>query len=205
MLEQGIPQSIPPDRSSASLSLSVNGDEDRIRHARDGDESAFAALVRELQAPLCTYLARLVGNDELGRDLAQETLIRAWTSLPGLREEQYFKAWLYRIATNLARSHLRRAHLIRWLPWIQTDPEVSPALHIQGPEEQVSEADLVQTVLARLSPRYRTCLLLQVVAGFSQSETAHLLGISEKSVASNVSRGREQFRRLYASVNGDPQ
>jgi RNA polymerase sigma-70 factor, ECF subfamily len=201
MLEQGI----PPDRSSSPLSQSVNGHEDHIRHAREGDESAFAALVRELQAPLCTYLARLVGNDELGRDLAQETLIHAWRSLPALREEQSFKAWLYRIATNLARSHLRRAHLIRWVPWIQTDKEVSPALHIQGPEEQVSEADLVQTVLVRLSPRYRTCLLLQIVAGFSQCEIAHLLGISEKSVASNVSRGREQFRRLYAGLKGDPE
>ena len=205
MLEQGIPQGIPPDRSSSSLSLSVNGDEDRIRHAREGDERAIAALVRDLQASLCSYLARLVGNDELGRDLAQEALIRAWTNLPELREEQFFKAWLYRIATNLARSHLRRAHMIRWLPWMQTDQEVSPALHIQGPEEQVSEADLVQTVLARLSPRYRTCLLLQVVAGFSQREIAHLLGISEKSVASNVCRGREQFRRLYASLKGDPE
>lgn len=201
MVEHGI----PPDSPSSSLATSEKGHEDRIRQARAGDEHAFAALVHDLQAPLATYLARLVGNDELGRDLAQEALIRAWTSLPGLREEQYFKAWLYRIGTNLARSHLRRAHLIRWLPWIQTDPDGSPALHIQGPEEQVSEADLVQSVLARLSPQYRTCLLLQVVAGFSQREIAHLLGISEKSVASNVSRGREQFRRLYASLKGDPE
>src|SRR5215467_68689 len=104
MLEHGV----PPDRSSSSLSLRVDEREDRIRHAREGDESAFAALVCELQGPLCTYLARLVGNDELGRDLAQETFIRAWTRLPELHEERYFKPWLYRIATNLARSHLRR-------------------------------------------------------------------------------------------------
>jgi RNA polymerase sigma-70 factor (ECF subfamily) len=201
MLEQGV----PPSPSNSPFSLKVDAGEDRIRHAREGDENAFAALVRDLQSPLCTYLARLVGNDELGRDLAQETLIRAWTRLPELRDERYFKAWLYRIATNLARSHLRHAHLIRWLPWIQADQAVSPALHIQGPEELVSEADLVQSVLASLSPRYRTCLLLQVVAGFSQGEIAHLLGISENSVASNVSRGREQFRRLYASLKGDPE
>lgn len=201
MLEQGA----PCDSSGSSLSQIVHVYEARIQQARAGDENAFAALVCDLHAPLCTYLARLVDNDELGRDLAQETLIRAWTSLPELREEQHFKAWLYRIATNLARSHLRRTHLIRWLPWTQMEKETLPALHIQGPEEYVGEADLVQTVLARLSPQYRTCLLLQVIAGFSQCEIAHLLGISEKSVGSNVCRGREQFRRLYASLKGDPE
>jgi len=209
LVRKGMPlmheQGAPCDSSDSSLSQVVNGHEARIRQAREGDESAFAALVRDLYAPLCTYLARLVGNDELGQDLAQETLIRAWTSLPELREEQYFKAWLYRIATNLARSQLRRARLIRWLSWTQTEKEASSALHIQGPEERVSEADLLQTVLARLSPQYRTCLLLQVIAGFSQCEIAHLLGISEKSVGSNVCRGREQFRRLYASLKGDPE
>lgn len=201
MLEQGT----PCNSSSSSLSQGVKGHEDCMRRAREGDGSAFADLVRDLHAPLCTYLARLVDSDELGRDLAQETLIRAWTSLPELREEQHFKAWLYRIATNLARSHQRRARLIRWLPWTQTENESSPVLHIQGPEERVSETDLVQTVLARLSPQYRACLLLQVIAGFSQCEIAHLLGISEKSVGSNVCRGREQFRRLYASLKGDPE
>ena len=85
------------------------------------------------------------------------------------------------------------------------EKETPAALRIQGPEEQVSETDLIQTVLARLSPQYRTCLLLQVIAGFSQRETAHLLGISEKSVGSNVCRGREQFRRIYASLEGDAE
>jgi RNA polymerase sigma-70 factor (ECF subfamily) len=146
----------------------------------------------------------MVGNDELGRDLMQETLIRAWTSLPELRADQHFKAWLYRIATNLARSHLRRARLIRWLPWTQTEEGASlKALSIEGPEERVSEADIISKTLLGLSPQYRTCLLLQVVGGFSQRDIALLLGISEKSVGSNVCRAREQFRHSYASLKGD--
>lgn len=199
MLEQGV----PGDLSGGSPSWVMNVHEERMRRVREGDESAFSELVRDFHAPLCSYLARMVGNDELGRDLAQETLIRAWMSLPELREEQHFKAWLYRIATNLARSHLRRASLIRWLPWAQTEEGASVALSIKGPEEQVSEADLIQTTLARLSPQYRTCLLLQVIAGFSQRDIALLLNISEKSVGSNVCRGREQFRHIYASLKGD--
>jgi RNA polymerase sigma-70 factor (ECF subfamily) len=179
---------------------------DLLRRVRAGDESAFSELVGDVQTPLCSYLARLVSNDEVGRDLAQETLMRAWTSLPELHDEQHFKAWLYRIATNLARSHLRRARLIRWLPWAQVEEGTgSDVLSIEGPEARASATAMVNETLAHLSTQYRTCLLLQVVGGFSQREIAGLLGISEKSVGSNVCRAREQFRRIYANLKGDTE
>lgn len=182
------------------FSNALNDIQSHIERDDEGNTAAFTELVHSYYTPIATYLARLVGNDELGRDLAQETFIRAWTSLPTLREKQYFKAWLYRIATNLARSHLRRARLISWLSW--TDASAFSQA-IAGPEEQIGENDIITKTLARLSPQYRTCLLLQIVAGFSQHDIALMLGISEKSVGSNVSRGREQFRRIYQSLKGD--
>jgi RNA polymerase sigma-70 factor, ECF subfamily len=189
MLEPGVQSDFTHsgDNSSSDLAMTaMDTHNDRLRdclrRAREGDGSAFTELVGDFHVPLCNYLARLVGSDELGRDLAQETLIRAWTSLPELREEQHFKAWLYRIATNLARSHLRHARLVRWLPWPQTEEETSSnALSIEGPEDRVSEADVINKTLARLSPQYRTCLLLQIVGGFSQRDIALMLGISEKA------------------------
>jgi RNA polymerase sigma-70 factor, ECF subfamily len=205
MLEQGARSGFV-DGSNDSSARAIDTNDDCLRRAREGDGSAFTELVSDFYVPLCSYLARLVGNDEVGRDLAQETLLRAWTSLPELREEQHFKAWLYRIATNLAHSHLRRARLIRWLPWTQTEERVSSmALSVEGPETRVSEADVVHKTLARLSPQYRTCLLLQVVGGFSQRDIAYMLGISEKSVGSNVCRAREQFRHIYIDLKGDPE
>ncbi|HLG76687.1 MAG TPA: RNA polymerase sigma factor [Ktedonobacteraceae bacterium] len=188
------------------LLQATNTQSELIAEARKGDGSAFTILVRDLHSPLCTYLARLVGDDELGRDLAQETLIHAWSSLPGLREEQHFKAWVYRIATNLARSHLRRARLIRWLPWTEaSEKSAERALQVEGPEERMGETEIVKKTLAQLSPRYRTCLLLQIVGGFAQRDIALMLGISEKSVGSNVCRAREQFRQIYQRVKGDTE
>lgn len=197
-------QEIFTDSADDPFFHEMNAHQELTRRTRAGDERAFTELVRQFHTPLCTYLARLVGNDELGRDLAQETLMRAWTSLPSLREEQHFKAWLYRIATNLAHSHLRRARLIHWLPWkeVAHGPAYG-SLSIAGPEEHIGESELVRKTLARLSPQYRTCLLLQTVAGFSQRDIAQLLGISEKSVGSNVCRARDQFRHIYTSLKGD--
>src|SRR5579859_5964549 len=88
-----------------------------VELARGGDTLAFRELFQKYNGQVCTYLARLVGNDEVGRDLAQETFMRAWKSLPEIRSDAHFKAWLFRIATNIAMSHLRHARLVRWLPW----------------------------------------------------------------------------------------
>lgn len=172
-----------------------------VELARQGDARGFAALFQTYNAQICTYLTRLVGNDDIGRDLAQETFLRAWKSLPSIEDELRFKPWLYRIATNVARSHLRHERLIRWLPWAERDggPHADK-LRVAGPEERTGEIECVEWALAQLAPQCRVCLLLQLVAGFSQREIAEALGISEKSVGAYVSRGREQFRRWYRQM-----
>lgn len=171
-----------------------------VEQARFGDAGAFAALFHQYNAPICAYLARLVGNDEVGRDLAQETFLRVWRSLPAFTGEAQFRPWLYRIATNVARSHMRHERLVRWLPWA----EHAALQQSAGPEESVSENECIRQALAQLAPQCRSCLLLQVVGGFSQREIAAMLAINEKSVSAYVSRGREQFRRYYREVKGAP-
>lgn len=201
-------------RDDAAPLVSVSGEASEqaasmahvVEQARAGDTQAFSLLFRHYNAQICTYLARLVSNDELGRDLAQETFLRAWQSLPGIRNSEHFKPWIFRIAINTAKSHLRRAQRVRWLPWQEDDSldtrETHASLRVEGPEEQVGEAEFVRKALARVAPQPRACLLLQLVAGFSQREVAETLGISEKSVSAYVSRGREQFRREYYRLKG---
>lgn len=161
---------------------------------------AFSLLFQSYNTPICTYLARLVSSDEQGRNLAQETFLHVWQSLPALHGTLHFKPWPYRIATNLARSHLRRTRLVCWLPWAEHEQNM---LWMAGPEEQAGEAEHIRQVLARLGAQSRVCLLLQLYAGFSQREIALALKISEKSVSAYVSRGREQFRQLYHQTKGD--
>jgi RNA polymerase sigma-70 factor (ECF subfamily) len=169
-----------------------------VERARAGDGVAFTALYQRYHVPICRYLARLVGDDDLGDDLAQDTFLAAWRALPATEDAARFVPWLYRIASNLARSHLRRARLIRWLPWAGSGgyhPEGYPS--VAGPEERTSEAERIKLALAEVSPKHRACLLLQLDAGFSQREIAQLLDLNEKSVSVYISRGRQQFRQAY--------
>lgn len=174
-----------------------------VELAQTDDSRGFTALFQLYNGQICTYLSRLVGNDDVGRDLAQETFLRVWRSLPTIPGKLEFRPWLYRIATNVARSHLRHERLIQWLPWKeQTVNSSLESLSVAGPEERLGDIEPVKQALAYLSPQYRTCLLLQLVGGFSQREIGQMLGISEKSVSSNVSRGREQFRQACRNLKG---
>ena len=191
-------QSLPPDSTGTQLV-------EIIEFARTGDQKAFTRLFEYYNGPICTYLAHLVGNDEVGRDLAQETFIRAWKGLPKLEGEISFRPWLYRVATNVARTYLKHERLMHWLPWADDEKDATRnVFSVAGPEEQAGEQECIVQILATLPPQCRTCLLLQHVAGFAQREIAAILGISEKSVSVYVSRGREQFRLTYQRLKGAP-
>jgi RNA polymerase sigma-70 factor (ECF subfamily) len=168
-----------------------------VEQARAGDKTAFDTLFQHYNARICTYLAHMVGDEEEGRDLAQETFLKAWQCLANLHNEAYFDAWLYRIATNIAIDHLRRRKF-RW-SYLKTDENED--MSTAGPEERIVEMELIQQALAKVSLKYRTCLLLQLVANFSQREIATALKISEKSVSIYVSRGIEQFRLAYQRLS----
>jgi RNA polymerase sigma-70 factor (ECF subfamily) len=177
-----------------------------VERARAGDHAAFTALFERYNARICRYLARLVLDDDLGRDLAQDTFLAAWRGMASIQDAARFGPWLYQIATNLARSHLRRARLIRWLPWGE------PGVHtgaghpsMPGPEDQTGQAEYVALALAAVSPKCRACLLLQIDEGYSQREVARLLGISEKSVSAYTSRGRQQFRQAYQRLERESE
>ena len=119
-----------------------------VERAKRGDHDAFAVLV-DLAIARLDAAARLILRDpELARDAVQETLIRAWRDLPGLRDPDRFDAWLYRLTVNacldLARRRRRRPSRSRSTPLNSPIvPDVSGAL---------ADRELIDSALKRLEP-----------------------------------------------------
>ena len=172
-----------------------------VEQARAGDKLAFDTLFEYYNARICTYLAHIVGDTEEGRDLAQETFLKAWQGIGNIHNEARFDTWLYRIATHTAIDYLRRRKFQRSYWETKEIKDTSANMSISGPEAQVAEQEHIRQALAKVSLKYRTCLLLQLVADFSQRQIAAALNISEKSVSIYVSRGSEQFRLAYQQLS----
>ena len=164
--------------------------------AQGGDQVAFEALYERYNDRLCRYLIRMVGNDGVGCELTQETFLKAWDALPGLRAPERFASWLYRIATNHAYNHQNRAKKVQTTP-LDIYLEGEERLSVSGPEAQVEETEMLKLALARVSSTYRPCLILYVIEELPQRRIADLLKIKESSVSKYVSRGKEELRQIY--------
>jgi RNA polymerase sigma-70 factor (ECF subfamily) len=153
----------------------------------------FERLFADYQTPILNYLYRVLGDPALAEDLTQEAFTRAWKARGQLPALDNPRAWLYRIATNAARDHMRRARLLAWLPLLGNEP----ALESDNPEETALESERMRRALLRLSPDYRIPLVLYTCQSFTVAEIASALGLSADAVKQRLVRARRQLREAY--------
>lgn len=177
----------PPGRRCVPLD-----DNDLVERARNGDEAAFAALFEQFHAPILNYLHRMVSDRALAEDLTQDTFIKAYKALPRTKPDLAFKAWLYRIATNTAISHLRRGKIIKWLPFLSEREHGEERL-----ERTVTRQADIAEALEKLPKHYAAVLLLRHYQGLSLAETAQALDITENAAKLRLFRARKAFAKIY--------
>jgi RNA polymerase sigma-70 factor (ECF subfamily) len=134
----------------------------------------FQALASGEVPGVVRYLFGMTGDRELAEDLAQETFLRAWVNLDSVRSSASVRGWLYTIATNLARRHLRRSSRLGSLQ--------IEALRRDAPRhlaEDLPDTSLdLERALGIVSADDRAILLLVGLEGLTLPEAAAALGIS---------------------------
>lgn len=155
----------------------------------------FEQLFQTYQQPILNYLYRMMGDGARAEELTQDVFVRAYGALSNLPADANHRAWLYRIATNLAYDQYRRQRIVRWLPLLQREGDALP--RDAGGGDPTAEQVGVERVLAQLPMDYRAPLILFCVHGYSTREIGEMLGISEGAVKTRLYRAREKFRGLY--------
>jgi RNA polymerase sigma-70 factor (ECF subfamily) len=185
-----------------------------------GDEAAFARLLERHRRELHVHCYRMLGSFDDAEDLVQETFLRAWRSRATFGRGSFFRAWLYRIATNACLDSLRRTSRrataqgsFAELPWLQPYPdrlldEIAPSE--EQPDAIVVARETIElaylAVIQLLPPRQRAVLILRDVLGWSASETATALEMSVAAANSALQRARATLqeqpadRRLQSST-----
>ena len=173
--------------------MSIHASDGRLIEASlRGDTHAFTRLIERYQGLVCAVTLATTCDRATSEDLAQETFITAWRSLPQLREPGNFRAWLCGIARNLGRAAQRRRDRERPL-----DDETVIANHGDSPDEALATAEseaLVWRVLEEIPETYREPLILYYREGQSAVTVAERLGISVSAVEQRLSRGRKVLR-----------
>lgn len=157
-----------------------------------------ADLARDLferyHQQIYAYLWRMVRDQQLAEDLAQQTFLNALNARRQLPRVRNHRAWLYRIATNLALNALKRGRRFAWLPWQAADRR---AVVADGTLDRLGGPSAVEAALAALPAALRAPLLLHAHHGLSVCEIAGVLKLSEGAVRMRLCRARRAFRQAY--------
>jgi RNA polymerase sigma-70 factor (TIGR02960 family) len=176
-------------------------------------ERDFADLAERYRRELHVHCYRMLASFDEAEDAVQETLLRAWRNRERFEGGTFFRAWLYRIATNVCldmiRGRSRRLRALRSfaeVPWLQPYPdrlldEVAPS--DQAPDAVVVSRETIElaflAALQVLPPRQRAALILRDVLGWSASETASLLDTSVAAANSALQRARATMQEHLPS------
>ena len=161
-----------------------------------------AALFNQHHGALVRYLDRLTGDRELANDAAQEAFMRIQQRPP--RRSHELRAWLFRVATNVARdaqrqgSRRRRLLFGRSAQSLTSDPPMDPAAATHAAEVRA----VVRTALQRLNPRERRALMMRE-EGFSHREIAEAVETTTGSVGTILVRALEKLARELPLDEGD--
>lgn len=161
-----------------------------------GDTTAFGELYARHYPRLLRYVRRRVHEQYVAEDIAQDSFIRALSSVADLRNRQRFYPWLTAIARHLVERHQRSASRL----WVVTDPETG-ATEAADAEllRRESEADVRET-LARIRPRYAEALRLREDEDLSYEQIAERLGLPFTAIPPLLFRARVAFRHEYLAV-----
>jgi RNA polymerase sigma-70 factor (ECF subfamily) len=170
----------------------------------EGDDQGFNYLIEKYRKPIIHFMFRMVHNQAVAEELAQEVFLRVYRSRQTYRAEARFTTWLYRIATNLGVNHARDTKHERAAQNVyldQPDPETGTTPDVADSTPSV-EHDLVQDERMRairqhvmaLPERQRTAVLMHKYQGMDYKQIGEVLKLSESATKSLLFRAYQTLR-----------
>ena len=189
---------------AASGKPAETGDADIMLRLKAGELECFDYLMNKYRRPIVHFMFRMVHNQAIAEEMAQEVFLRVYRSRETYRAEARFTTWLYRIATNLAVNHARDTKNERTAPTVhldEPDPETG-SLHDVADTTPTIEADLLrnermkairQHVMA-LPERQRMAVLMHKYQEMDYKQIGTVLKLSESATKSLLFRAYQTLR-----------
>lgn len=190
-------------------------DEHLVERYRDGHHEAFEELVQRYRQELFHFLMRFTGNRAAAEDVFQDTFLQVHVSIDTFRTEKRFKPWLFTIAANKARDHLRRSKrraAARLSAPVQggtgdQDREFLDLVEAElpGPDDEAARRETqqrVKAVVAMLPDHLRDILLLAYFNQLAYKDIAAMLEIPLGTVKSRLHAAVRSFEACWKQETG---
>ena len=171
---------------------------DLIAGCARGDRNAQRRLYERYSSVMYPVCVRYLGREE-AKDVLQDGFLTVFDKIGTYKGEGSFEGWMRKIFVNASLMHLRKSDVLRFSEDISDAPELGGVLD-HGIMEEISTREILDQV-AQLPSGLRSVFNLFVMDGYSHAEVGAILGITEQSSRSQVSRARsllqEKIKKLY--------
>lgn len=181
-------------------------DEDLARRAQQGDQDAFAELVRRYEKQIFSLAYRLCGDYDEAADLAQEAFLRIYQMLGRFDPEKKFFSWMYRVAHNscinaLSKRPANVTPVERAEEYMSEDTSGTAA----GPEQNYLNQEIrsqIDVAIASLPDNYRDVIYLRYIEDLSYQQIANVLKLPVSTVETRLFRGKKQLQKKLTALLG---
>ena len=163
-----------------------------VASCRNGDRSAYTGLVKAYSGRVFAICLGMLGHRDDAEDIAQQALLKGFTDIKRLRDEEQFGAWISRIAKNLCIDFIRR----------RKREQSILAKRVWVGQSGSKEYSGLKNALGELSEEYRLTIMLYYFDGRSTKNIAETMMISEAAAQTRLSRARKQLRKLLETKGG---
>ncbi len=173
-----------------------------VEAARNGDQEAFHSLVEQHQSQVAATVVGMLGRGPEAEDIGQETFLRFYKALPRFRGDSKVGTHLTRIAVNLCINEIRRRQRRRRFYFSDGESKMTNAPDRKLSNNPGESRNLVQQGLKKLTPKFRSVLVLRLIDGYSTRETAEILKLPTGTVLSRLARAQEKFKSILDKGDG---
>lgn len=196
--------------NGVEMTVALEQDAQLMVRVRDGDADSFEILLERHRRPVVNYLYRMVRNQAVAEELAQEVFLRVYRARNRYEPTAKFTTWLYRITTHLALNSLRDGRREKWQQSLDAAKEDRQALEVadlrRNREQELVEDTRLQEVrhaIASLPEKQRAAVLMHKYQELDYSQIANVLDCSVSAVKSLLFRAYETLRERLAHLAAD--
>ena len=209
------PSSDPaPSEQKAGSERDRNEDWGLVERSQQGDQSAFAELVRRYQRKAYSLAFGMVHNADDARDVVQDAFVKVHRHLPNFKGDSSFYTWFYRIVVNVGIDHVRKHGRNQAVDYDDTvahdadgpgDGELLPSTLGVNPATALGRREIREAIhkaLETLSPNHRAVLLMRESEGMSYEEMAEAMECSKGTIMSRLFHARKNMQRVLIELLG---
>ena len=179
-------------------------DEQLIKQFQEGNRQSYNELVFRYKDKILNFLYRFVYDMDLAEDLAQETFLKVYLKKDSYREISKFSTWMYTIASNLAKTELRKIKRRKTYSISEisdVDREVNFFVQDENSDDKLddNESNILHESIFELEEDFRTIIILREIQELSYENISKILKLPLGTVKSRINRGKLKLRDILVN------